>query len=106
MHDKHGRGISEALSIHLQVIGSGSLAGARGKIHQHCLAGLAGYIALVVASAAVAAPSGPGDASQIAAQGNGHGAPACVTCHGPKGAGSAAFPRLAGTGQAYLQAQL
>lgn len=45
-------------------------------------------------------------AAQIAAQGNGRGAPACATCHGNHGEGSAAFPRLAGSGQAYLQAQL
>jgi len=29
-----------------------------------------------------------------------------VTCHGAQGEGSAAFPRLAGAGSAYLQAQL
>ena len=34
------------------------------------------------------------------------GATACIGCHGPQGEGSAAFPRLAGAGQAYLQAQL
>ncbi len=31
---------------------------------------------------------------------------ACIGCHGAKGEGIATFPRLAGTGQAYLQAQL
>lgn len=31
---------------------------------------------------------------------------ACISCHGAKGEGIATFPRLAGTGQAYLQAQL
>lgn len=31
---------------------------------------------------------------------------ACATCHGARGEGSAAFPPLAGTGAAYLQAQL
>lgn len=34
------------------------------------------------------------------------GVPACAGCHGMKGEGNAAFPRLAGTGQAYLLAQL
>lgn len=31
---------------------------------------------------------------------------ACISCHGAQGEGIANFPRLAGTGQAYLQAQL
>lgn len=31
---------------------------------------------------------------------------ACISCHGAQGEGIATFPRLAGTGQAYLQAQL
>ncbi|MDO8720215.1 MAG: c-type cytochrome [Polaromonas sp.] len=31
---------------------------------------------------------------------------ACIGCHGAKGEGIATFPRLAGTGQVYLQAQL
>jgi cytochrome c553 len=48
----------------------------------------------------------PDNAAQIVAQGNGRGAPACITCHGTRGEGSSAFPRLAGTGKAYLQAQL
>jgi cytochrome c553 len=30
----------------------------------------------------------------------------CVGCHGARGEGNASFPRLAGTGSAYLQAQL
>ena len=43
---------------------------------------------------------------QIAAQGTPQGVVACVSCHGAHGEGMAAFPRLAGSGQAYLQAQL
>ena len=43
---------------------------------------------------------------QIANQGTPQGVAACTSCHGAKGEGMAAFPRLAGTGQAYLQAQL
>ena len=43
---------------------------------------------------------------QIASQGTPQGVAACISCHGAKGEGMAAFPRLAGTGQAYLQAQL
>jgi cytochrome c553 len=44
--------------------------------------------------------------SQITTQGAGPAVPACATCHGAHGEGGPAFPRLAGTGQAYLQAQL
>ena len=43
---------------------------------------------------------------QIATQGTPQGVAACVTCHGARGEGMAVFPRLAGAGQAYLQAQL
>jgi cytochrome c553 len=43
---------------------------------------------------------------QLASQGAGAAVPACAGCHGARGEGGAAFPRLAGTGQAYLQAQL
>lgn len=42
----------------------------------------------------------------IAGQGAGQAVAACASCHGGRGEGSAAFPRLGGTGQAYLQAQL
>ena len=42
----------------------------------------------------------------IAAQGIPPAVAACAGCHGARGEGGAAFPRLAGTGQAYLQAQL
>lgn len=43
---------------------------------------------------------------QIVTQGAGPTVAACAGCHGARGEGSAAFPRLGGTGQAYLQAQL
>ena len=43
---------------------------------------------------------------QIAAKGTPQGVAACSTCHGPRGEGMAVFPRLAGSGQAYLLAQL
>lgn len=48
------------------------------------------------------------DGAAIAAKGGANGATACVACHGAKGEGNpaAGFPRLAGLGQAYLQAQL
>lgn len=60
---------------------------------------------LVVAGTAWAAPP---DASKIAAEGNGHGAAACASCHGKDGGGQAAagFPRLAGLDAAYLERQL
>jgi cytochrome c553 len=46
--------------------------------------------------------------SSIAQNGNAHGAPACVACHGANGEGMAAagFPRLAALGATYLAAQL
>lgn len=65
--------------------------------------------ALVFAVCAQASPtrSGNGAAGQrIAAQGTAAGVPACASCHGARGEGAAAFPRLAGTGQAYLREQL
>ena len=43
---------------------------------------------------------------QIAMQGTSQGVAACISCHGAKGEGMGAFPRLAGTGEAYLLAQL
>lgn len=61
-----------------------------------------------LAAAVPALPSYAQDApaQQIAAQGKGPAVPACVGCHGPNGQGSAAFPRLGGTGEAYLASQL
>ena len=65
-----------------------------------------GPIAVALLWAAMAQAATPDNVEQIVAQGNGRGAPACITCHGTRGEGSSAFPRLAGTGEAYLQAQL
>lgn len=47
-------------------------------------------------------------AQALASQGNGHGVPACQSCHGADGGGQAAagFPRLAGLDAAYLRKQL
>lgn len=42
---------------------------------------------------------------QIATQGVA-GTPACITCHGARGEGAAAVPRLGGSGEAYLREQL
>lgn len=62
-------------------------------------------------TAALAAPALAQQASvargqQIAAQGTPQGVAACIGCHGVHGEGIADFPRLAGSGQSYLQAQL
>ncbi len=69
------------------------------------------FRAVLLLTAAFAAPALAQQATiaqgqQIATQGTLQGVAACVGCHGAQGAGNAAFPRLAGTGQAYLQAQL
>ena len=52
--------------------------------------------------------AGASTAQALATQGNGHGAPACQSCHGADGGGQAAagFPRLAGLDAAYLARQL
>lgn len=68
---------------------------------------LAALLCLSLVWAAPALAQKPADAGQkIASQGTPQGVLACISCHGAKGEGSAAFPRLAGTGQIYLQAQL
>ncbi len=43
---------------------------------------------------------------QTAERGTASGVPACTSCHGTHGEGSGAFPRLVGTGQAYLLEQI
>lgn len=54
-----------------------------------------------------AAPSGAAAAGQqIAVQGTAAGVPACASCHGARGEGAAAFPRLAASGESYLRQQL
>ena len=64
---------------------------------------VAGPLCVAVATA-TAQPAKQGQ--QIAAQGTSQGVAACISCHGAKGEGMGGFPRLAGTGQAYLLAQL
>lgn len=80
------------------------------RFSRHTLAAelpLAALLCLTLAGAAPALAQKPADAGQkIAAQGTPQGVSACISCHGAQGEGSAAFPRLAGTGQIYLQAQL
>ena len=61
---------------------------------------------LLCAAVATAAAQSASQGQQIAAQGTAQGVAACISCHGAKGEGMGAFPRLAGTGQIYLQAQL
>ena len=65
---------------------------------------------LVVACAAVTTamgqPAKQGPVQRMAAQGTSPSVAVCIGCHGAKGEGMGAFPRLAGTGQAYLLAQL
>lgn len=63
-------------------------------------------ILCLAAITAWAQPATQGQGQQIAVQGTSQGVAACITCHGAKGEGLGAFPRLAGTGQAYLLAQL
>lgn len=64
------------------------------------------WLAAVLGAPAFAQKTDTESGWQIATQGTPQGVAACVSCHGARGEGSAAFPRLAGTGQAYLQAQL
>lgn len=61
----------------------------------------------VVASGAYAAEGDPERGAQLAAQGDGSGAP-CLACHGADGSGNNAggFPRLAGLDATYLTSQM
>lgn len=69
---------------------------------------------MLIATATLLALGGPAavaatpNAATIAKQGNGHGAPACASCHGADGGGqtAAGFPRLAGLNEAYLLRQM
>ena len=65
-----------------------------------------GMLISLAVPAALAQPDRIAQGEKIATGGTAQGAPACVGCHGAKGEGNADFPRLAGTGQVYLQAQL
>ena len=63
--------------------------------------------ALLAATPALAQTRGDAAAGQkIASAGLPPAVAACASCHGAKGEGMADFPPLAGTGVAYLQAQL
>lgn len=67
---------------------------------------LASCLLLAACGMALAQQASAASGADIAAKGNGQGAAACASCHGARGEGVAAFPRLAGTGDAYLLAQL
>ena len=73
---------------------------------------LAAAIAIIASmprtGAAQATPPQPVSAAAIVAQGNGRGAPACISCHGPQMLGNAVggIPRVAGMAAGYLEAQL
>jgi len=64
------------------------------------------FAAAGLCMAATAQAPDPAPGRLVAVAGAGAVVAACASCHGARGEGSAAFPRLAGTGQAYLQAQL
>jgi thiosulfate dehydrogenase len=77
--------------------------------HHGRLSGLVVMAVLAVPIRATAQATSPGqDAAAIARNGNGHGAPACVTCHGPRLLGNPALasPRIAGQSAPYVAAQL
>lgn len=61
-----------------------------------------------VAAALMISPAAAQDGSAIASNGTAAGAPACMSCHGAHGEGSAenGFPRLAGLNATYLVHQL
>lgn len=63
---------------------------------------------LCYACAAAAAGGGAPSGKQIASQGNGKGATACMTCHGMDGAGqpAAGFPKLSNLSAGYIESQL
>ena len=63
---------------------------------------------LLISTPFPAATAYAADGGQIAANGNGRGAPACSACHGAQGEGQpdVANPRLAGLDSEYLIAQL
>ncbi|MBU1357278.1 MAG: c-type cytochrome [Gammaproteobacteria bacterium] len=70
------------------------------------VAWLMACVAAASATTAAAQPDKIAQGEKIATGGTPQGAAACVGCHGANGQGNADFPRLAGTGASYLQAQL
>lgn len=75
----------------------------------HLLLARAIAAGLLLAAAASWSATGSADAdagARIASAGSANGAAACAGCHGARGEGAAAFPRLAGSGADYLSSQL
>ena len=64
------------------------------------------WLAAAMGAPAFAQKSSSDPGRQTATQSAPKSVAACISCHGAQGEGIATFPRLAGTGQAYLQAQL
>ena len=65
-----------------------------------------GVAGLAFSAGAPAQSADPSVGERIAREGLAPQVAACITCHGARGEGSAAFPPLAGAGKAYLTAQL
>lgn len=68
-------------------------------------------LALSLAAGFLAGPTFPAraaDGRDIVQNGNGHGAPACMACHGPEGQGNpeVGYPRLSGMSETYAVHQL
>ncbi len=63
---------------------------------------------LMICLAPAAAAAQAGSPATILAKGNGRGAPACISCHGPQMLGNpvGGIPRVAGLNAEYLEAQL
>jgi cytochrome c553 len=76
------------------------------SLHLHRVSCLVAAMLLAAPCWAAAGPAAAGRGAQIAAKGSGGAVPACASCHGAHGEGSAAFPHLAGTGVDYLREQL
>ncbi len=66
----------------------------------------AGVAGLALSAGALAQGADPSAGERIAREGLPPQVAACITCHGARGEGSAAFPPVAGAGKAYLTAQL
>ncbi len=77
--------------------------------HHRRLSGLVAIAFVVLPIRAMAQTTSPdGRAAGITRNGNGHGAPACVSCHGPRLLGNpdGVSPRIAGQSAPYVAAQL
>jgi thiosulfate dehydrogenase len=77
---------------------------------RHCQLNVAAMLALGIPIHVALGQTGvpPDSAAAITREGNGHGAPACINCHGPHLLGNPAlgYPRTAGQSAPYVVAQL